>query len=106
MSDFLPDWVSPPGDTIQAVLDDRKIGLEDLGSALGMGHTECVDLLRGNISITPNMAEGLEKLFNVSRTFWLSRQKNYESELKRLGYLCAVDYEFQYRRSQRDGSEE
>lgn len=98
-NEFLPDWVSAPGDTISDVLADRGFGSAHLVKALDMKYTDVVNLLRGNISITMDIAEKLEAFLKVPKGFWIERDRLYRSELKRLGYLCAVDCDFQHRQS-------
>ena len=36
---FSPDWVSPPGDTIDAILEERGLTRDELAKAIQWGHS-------------------------------------------------------------------
>lgn len=82
---FRPDWVSPPGETIADILEERKWSVEDFAGHMTMSLTEAQDLLRGKTSIDENLASKLSVVIGSTRTFWLVREGVYKQELERLG---------------------
>lgn len=81
---FQPDWVSPPGDTIEEMLSAQRLGPSDLAKSLGWSHAEVFKLLSGEKKITDRIADVLEKVLGNSCSFWVQRESNYRSDLARL----------------------
>lgn len=82
-SDFQPDWASPPGDTIADVLRERNISPAQFATQLERTPEEVNNLLRGQVSITLEMARRLEKTLGASLQFWISRDFEYRQDLAR-----------------------
>lgn len=78
---FDPDWVSPPGDTIQDIINERGISIKELADLLGVGQDYVEQLIEGNIRLTLGVANQLEKLSMGSATFWITREKQYRDLL-------------------------
>src|SRR2546425_8436807 len=80
---FLPDWASPPGETIADILAERQISATDLAGRLGEPASFVHDLLVGKSRITNDVAEGLARALGPSAAFWRVREEQYRSDLKR-----------------------
>ena len=80
-NEFLPDYVSPPGDTIAETLD--LLGMSKARFVHLMERPkEMVDgLLRGEVAITPEIACHLEHLLGVPASFWLNREWQYQEAI-------------------------
>jgi HTH-type transcriptional regulator/antitoxin HigA len=65
---FTPDWVSPPGDTIVDVLEERGWTPADLASRLDCSPEHVRLLIDGKGSITEDMAERLAQALGACRT--------------------------------------
>ncbi len=76
---FLP---VPPGFGIARDLKALKITAKKAAQELEITQTEYVQLIRGEIELTPSMAKHLERLGSGTATIWLKLQKNYENHPK------------------------
>jgi len=43
--EFTPDWTTPPGSSIQDLLDEKGLSRDHLGQALGLSQEEVLDLI-------------------------------------------------------------
>lgn len=78
---FNPDWVSPTGDTIQDILDERGWTIDDFAVRMCITHGEAVRMITGMDSIHPTMALKLKEVLGGSTYFWLQREMNYRISL-------------------------
>ena len=80
---YQPDFVSPPGETLADVLEDRGMTRAEL--ALRMGRTkETIDeIVQGEAEIVPEIALHLEGVLGVSAGFWLAREQQYRESVTR-----------------------
>lgn len=82
-SDFQPDWASPPGDTIADILRERNLSPEQFAAELQRPPEEVTNLLRGQVTITLEMARQLEQTLGASFQFWIARDYQYRQDLER-----------------------
>lgn len=80
---FQPNWVSPPGDSIQDILRDKSISLTEFARSLGETTSAIDALLRGHAELTVKHAKKLELLFGTPHAFWLAREEQYRNDLSR-----------------------
>jgi plasmid maintenance system antidote protein VapI len=93
---FVPDWASPPGDTINDMILE-KIGqsassvdeLAMLASRLGLSDANFRLLIDGDLPITGELAEKLEQALGGSARFWMTREEQYRALLAKR--TAAVD---------------
>ena len=78
---FNPDWRSPPGDTIQDILDERKISVEQFAESISMSVYLTEQLLKGEVHINDNIASRLARSLGSSKKFWLNREAKYREPL-------------------------
>jgi HTH-type transcriptional regulator/antitoxin HigA len=90
-SDFHPDWVSAPGDTITDVLHDRKMTLDEFADRMSQTLEDAKGLLQGRLTITLSIARRLQQVLGSSVEFWISRDVHYREDVAR---LHAVDREW------------
>ena len=81
---FTPDWVSPPGDTIADILEERNLTVEQLTEALGYSSEFVTLLIKGEVSINEEIAIKLEQVIGFTADFWLRREAQYQTGLARL----------------------
>jgi len=84
MLSYNPDWVSPPGDTIVDITEERGLSLEGLAVSLGMVKKDFTQLIRGEAPITLEIASKLEQIFGVSAEFWIRLEANYQNRVENL----------------------
>jgi HTH-type transcriptional regulator/antitoxin HigA len=78
---FTPDWVSPPGDTLADLLEERDWTQAELAQRTGFTRKHINDLLKGRAGITAETAERLELVFEAPASFWLEREAQYQRAL-------------------------
>ena len=83
-TEFRPDWISAPGDTIGDILEQSKIPQREFSRHIGKTAEETQDLLYGRGPITVEIAETLESVIGGSVTFWMARERRYREDLERL----------------------
>lgn len=74
---------SPPGETIQDMLDERGMTQADLARSLGRPFKTINEIIKGKARITEEMAMQLEQAFKVDAEFWLLREAQYRLSLLR-----------------------
>lgn len=82
-STFSPDWVSPPGDTILDLLEERGWKQTELAKRTGYTTKHISLLINGKAPITDETAIKLERVVGSTAHFWLSREAQYrESQFR------------------------
>lgn len=89
--DFSPDWASPPGDTIADILSERNVSEAHFAKQLEQSLEDTLDLLKGRIAITIDLARRLECVVGASVEFWMSRDYQYRSSIAR---MSKIDHEW------------
>lgn len=78
---FNPDWISPPGETIADLIEERDWSQADLAKHLGCTPNHISLLINGKAPITEEIALKLENVLGSSTSFWLSREAQYRAKL-------------------------
>ncbi len=78
---FTPDWVSPPGDTIADLLEERDWTQAQLAERLGYTTKHVSQLINGKAPINQETALKLERVLGSTAAFWLSREAQYRAAL-------------------------
>ncbi len=81
---FLPNYVSPPGDTLAETLEMKGMSQADLALRLGMAPKTVNEIVKGKAPITPETAIKLEQVLGVPASFWNTREQQYREALARL----------------------
>lgn len=81
---FLPMWASPPGQTIQARLEELGYDLPGFADHLGASVQVASGLLDGSETITVDMARRLSRALGASTEFWVNRDCQYRDDLIRV----------------------
>lgn len=82
-NEYVPDVVSPPGETLQDVLDERDLSQADLADRTGRTKKTINEMIKGKAPITPETALQLEKVLGIPATFWNNREMAYRAYLAR-----------------------
>lgn len=83
MSEYQPDIVSPPGETIRDLLKHHRMSRREFAEAMHYSEPSIYRLLNGQMRISPALALRLEKVFGVPASFWLNREAAYSRYLGR-----------------------
>jgi HTH-type transcriptional regulator/antitoxin HigA len=81
---FTPDWVSPPGDTIADILEERDWTQAELAERLGYSTKHISLLINGKAPINEETALKLERVLVSTAAFWLKREAKYRAALARI----------------------
>jgi HTH-type transcriptional regulator / antitoxin HigA len=76
---FNPDWVSPPGDTIADLLEERDWTQAQLAERLGYTTKHVSLLINGKAPINEETAVKLERVLGSTAAFWLNREAQYRA---------------------------
>lgn len=79
---FAPDWVSPPGETVEDLLEERSWSQAELAERTGLTRKHINDLVKGRVPITGDTASRLDKVLGGSAQFWLTREAQYRAVLE------------------------
>lgn len=76
-SNEIQDLVSPPGETILDILEERGWSRTELVQRTGYTQSHIDQLIEGNASITEEIALKLERALGSTAGFWLNREAQY-----------------------------
>lgn len=80
---YLPDQVSPPGETLGEALEKRGMTQVDLAMRIGMSRKHVKQILDGAAPVTPETALRLERVLGMPTRFWNNREQQYRDFLAR-----------------------
>lgn len=79
----LPSHVSPPGETLQKLLDERQMSQAELADRTGRPRKMINEIVKGKAAISPETALRLERVLGVAASFWNELERNYRDYLAR-----------------------
>ncbi len=77
-NEYLPDEVSPPGETLAETLEELGMSQAQLAQRMGRPHKTINEIVNGKTAITPETAIQLERVLGVPARFWLKREQHYQ----------------------------
>lgn len=80
---YTPDYVSPPGETLQEILEERGMTQAELAERTGRPKKTINEIINGKAAITPETALQLELVLGISASFWNNRERQYREYLAR-----------------------
>lgn len=83
-NEFLPDYVSPPGDTLLEILNEQGMTQVELATRTGRPKKTINELIKGKAILTPETALQFEYVLGIPARFWNSREQQYREALARL----------------------
>lgn len=81
---YNPDYVSPPGETLADVLEEKGMSQAELVERTGRPKKTISEIINGKAMITPDTALQLERVLGIPAHFWNQREQNYQDYLARL----------------------
>lgn len=81
---YLPDSVSPPGETLLETLEALGMSQADLAERTGRPRKTINEIIKGKAAITAETALQLERVLGVPASFWINRERQYQESLARL----------------------
>lgn len=80
---FQPDWLSPPGDTIADLIEERGWAQSEFAQRTGYTQKHVSLLINGKAPITEDTALKLERVLGSTARFWLTREAQYREAVAR-----------------------
>ncbi len=81
---FTPDWVSPPGDTIADILEEKDWTQKQFAKRIEYTTKHVSLLINGKAPITEETAVKLARVLGSNEKFWLNREANYRAQLAQI----------------------
>ncbi|MCH7904401.1 MAG: XRE family transcriptional regulator [Armatimonadetes bacterium] len=81
--EYRPDRVSPPGDTLSDLLEERRISQKQLAVRLARSDKLINEIIKGKATISSDLALDLERVLGTPARFWLNRESAYREWLAR-----------------------
>jgi len=78
---FAPDWVSPPGETILDLLEEREWTQQQLADRLGYSLKHVNQLIKAKVPLSEDAAIRLQNVLGASVGFWLTREAQYRERV-------------------------
>lgn len=83
VNQYQPDVASPPGDTLEELLDERGMSQAELAERTGRSKKLINEIVQGKAPISAETALQLELVLGVPARFWLEREQQYRESLAR-----------------------
>lgn len=100
---YAPDYVSPPGETLEEIVQEKGITQAELADRMGRPKKTINEIIKGKAAITPETALQLELVLGVPASFWNKREQLYREYLARksenqrlqeqIGWLKTIPYQ-------------
>ena len=97
--EYKPTSVSPPGETLSDLLEERGISQKLLSLRLGRSDKNLSQIVNGKAPITPELALDLEKVLGTPARFWLAREARYQEWLSRSSVPGPTEEDLEWARS-------
>ena len=78
---YVPDYVSPPGDVLLETLQERGMTQAELAERMGRPKKTINEIVRGKAAITPETALQLERVLGPPASFWNRYEQLYRQHL-------------------------
>ncbi|MGW3314884.1 ImmA/IrrE family metallo-endopeptidase [Streptomyces fungicidicus] len=79
-----PDYAVPPGSTILEFLEESGMTQREFALRSGLSTKHLNQLIKGIVSLSPEVAERLESVTGIKARFWNRLEADYQSTRKRL----------------------
>jgi len=99
---YAPDFISPPGETLAEILEERNMSQSELAQHMGRPRKTINEIIKGKAEITIDTALQIELVLGTPARFWIERERLYREYLARknenqrlkgyLGWLKKIPY--------------
>lgn len=89
--EYYPQSRPHPGETLEEKLYEMEMGPKEFALRTGKPEKTIIAILKGDSSITPDMAVQFESVTRIPAGFWLNHQRNYDEYLARVKRLEVVN---------------
>lgn len=78
---YTPDYVSPPGETLEEIIEEKGMSQAELAERTGRPKKTISEIINGKAALTPETALQLERVLGIPASFWNNREKQYREAL-------------------------
>jgi len=82
LTEITPDWLSPPGDTIADILEERGWSPQVFAEKAGISLKRATRIISGDAQIDNRMARTLSRVLGSTTRFWIAREANYRAGIE------------------------
>ncbi len=93
---YNPTEVSPPGETLLEVLEERGLTQAELAERTGRPRKTINEIVKGKAAITPETALQLEHVLGIPASFWNAREAHYREALAKNDELGRFEAEVEW----------
>jgi HTH-type transcriptional regulator/antitoxin HigA len=90
-NEFFTDIAFHPGETLAEKLEELKMGPKEFAIRTGKPEKTIIAILKGDSSITPEMAVLFESVLKIPARFWIKRQFNFDEYKAREKRALAIE---------------
>lgn len=83
VNQYIPDTVSPPGDTLEELLNERGMSQAQLAERTGRSKKFINEIIQGKAPISADTALQIELVLGIPARFWLAREQLYREYIAR-----------------------
>lgn len=80
---YFPQSVPHPGETLAEKLDEMEMPLNEFALRSGKPEKTIIAIIKGDSSITPDMAVQFENVTRIPANFWMNHQRGYDEFIAR-----------------------
>ena len=80
---YFPQSVPHPGETLAEKLEEMEMGPKEFALRTGKPEKTIIAVLKGESSITPDMAVQFENVTKIPANFWMNHQRGYDEYIAR-----------------------
>ncbi len=80
---YAPDFISPPGETLAEILEERNMSQSELAQRMGRPRKTINEIIKGKAEITSDTALQIELVLGTPASFWIERERLYREYLAR-----------------------
>lgn len=81
---FAPDYTIPPGETLKELMECLEMSPKDLSKHTGLTFHSVQRLITGDLPLTCEIANMLERVTHVHANLWNNLEVNYREQLVRI----------------------
>lgn len=87
LNQYFPETIPHPGETLGEKLDELGMGPKEFAIRTGKPEKTITAVLKGDSSITPDMAVQFENVTHIPAVFWMNHQKTFDEYLARKRHI-------------------
>lgn len=96
---YNPDWIPHPGMSLEEKLEELEMGIKEFAIRTGKPEQTIIKVLKGDSSITPDMAVQFEDVLKIPASLWMRKQRNFDEYLARIKRQEVIEAAYAWARS-------